>query len=62
MMDRPDDEAFLSCLFGSEPITQEFSGMRPFLSCLFGSEQHVLCYAPTRSFLSCLFGSEPLGY
>ena len=30
---------FLSCLYGSEPVTQNLDGLAGFLSCLYGSEQ-----------------------
>ena len=49
---------FLSCLFGSEGITECLIISFQFLSCLFGSEEKYGAKVGGSKFLSCLFGSE----
>ena len=49
---------FLSCLHGSERVSNTAHLYHSFLSCLHGSEHLRLTYAAWASFLNCLHGSE----
>ena len=58
MMDRPEEEGFLSCLHGSEPEHGRRAAATGFLSCLHGSERSNSTSFSAAPFLSCLHGSE----
>ena len=49
---------FLSCLSGSEQLTEALILFGEFLSCLSGSERLIYTNTSALIFLSCLSGSE----
>ena len=53
-----ENDFFLSCLYGSERLTQTVAKLSCFLSCLYGSEPSLVVMEIQILFLSCLYGSE----
>ena len=54
-------QLFLSCLYGSQPITKSGSHRALFLSCLYGSQHSPSGIFQQSIFLSCLYGSQHSG-
>ena len=54
------NDAFLSCLCGSDLSDESWKHNYGFLSCLCGSDQEMARESMEYSFLSCLCGSDQL--